>query len=261
MSEIRELEFEVKEFAKLKKPPKQLWYRGNLELLNRPKVSIVGSRRPIQYTQNLVKELAGKLAKRGVVIVSGGAMGVDALAHIGAGAKNTIAVMANGLDIHYPAVNSQIIASIEEEGLTLSQFKVGQRAFKWSFVIRNELVVALGEKLIIAQADIDSGSMRSAEYAIKQGKEIFVLPHRIGDSEGTNQLLKEGLAKPILSIDDFAQIYGKEVDDETPKDEFFYFCQTRPTFEEAVAEFGERVYEAELEGLIEVVNGFVELRV
>jgi len=261
MSEILEIGFKIEEFASLKKPPKRLWYKGDLSLLKRPKISIVGSRRPIQYTQKIVKELASKLSKRGVVVVSGGAMGVDALAHSGAGFKNTIAVMANGLDIHYPAVNRKIIESIEDEGLTLSQFEVGQRASKWSFVVRNELVVALGEKVIIAQADINSGSIRSAEYALKMGKEIFVLPHRLGESQGTNQLLKEGLAKPIYSIDEFVFEYGKEVEDDIPKDDFFYFCQKSPTFEEAVAKFGSKVYEAELEGLIEIINGCVELKI
>ncbi len=256
---IRELDFKIKEFQNLKKAPKKIYYKGDLELLNRPKVSIVGSRRPIQYTQSLVKELSSKLAKRGVVVVSGAAMGVDALAHTGAGASNTIAVMANGLDIKYPAVNASIIELIEKEGLVLSQFEEGKRATKWSFVVRNELVVALGEVLIVAQADLDSGSMRSVEFALKQKKKIFVFPHRIGDSQGTNQLLKDGLAEAIYSIDEFVDRYGKELN-ESPKDEFLLFCQNRPTFEEAIKRFGDRVYEAELEGVVEIINGFVELK-
>jgi DNA processing protein len=260
ISMIKEVEFEIEEFKILKKAPKKLWYRGNLELLKSPKISIVGSRRPIQYTQKLVKELSFNLAKRGVVIVSGAAMGVDALAHFGAGFKNTIAIMPNGLDIKYPAVNSNLIENIYKEGLALSQFPKGQRATKWSFVIRNELVVALGEKLIIAQADLNSGSLRSAEYALKLNREIFVFPHRMGESKGTDYLLKEGLAKPIFEIEEFVNSYGK-VEQETMKDDFLLFCQKNPTFEEAVSKFGEKVYEAEFEGLIEIVNGRVELKV
>ncbi len=176
MNFIKEIDFKIDEFKSLEKYPKKLWYKGNTSLLKRPKVSIVGSRRPIQYTQNMVKELASKLSKRGVVVVSGAAMGVDIISHIGAGFSNTIAIMANGLDIRYPMVNNQIIKSIEEDGLVLSQFEEGKKASKWSFVVRNELVVALGEVLIVAQADIDSGSMRSVEYALKAKKDILYFP-------------------------------------------------------------------------------------
>ncbi len=254
---ISKVDLKIEEFNSLKKAPKELFYIGDLSLLKRPKVSIVGSRRPIQYSQNLTRELAFKLAKRGVAVVSGGAMGIDALAHIGAGAKNSIAVMANGLDIRYPAVNSSLIESIEQEGLVISQFPETQRATKWSFVVRNELVVALGQRLVVAQADLNSGSMRSVEYALKMGREIYVFPHRLGESDGTNELLKKGLAKAIFSIDEFANDFGSEASDSAPKDEFFYFCQKRPTLEEAVAKFGSRVYEAELEGIIEIENGIL----
>ncbi len=101
--------------------------------------------------------------------------------------------------------------------------------------------------------------MRSAEYALKMGKEIFVLPHRLGDSLGTDQLLKEGLAKAIYSIDEFVDMFGKEPENSIVKDDFFYFCQKRPTLDEAVIKFGDRVYEAELEGIIRVDNGIIEI--
>ena len=89
----------------MKKYPSTLFYTGNVDLLKRPKVSIVGTRRPSNYTPQLTHELAKSLSKRGVCIVSGAVMGVDAIAHEGVGTNNTIAVVANGLDIRYPAVN------------------------------------------------------------------------------------------------------------------------------------------------------------
>lgn len=236
-----------------------LFYKGDLSLLKRPKVSIVGTRRPSVYTQNFTFTLAKALAKRGVCVVSGAAMGVDATAHKGAGESNTIAVAANGLDIRYPAVNRSIIAAIEQKGLVLSQFEEGFKATQWSFVVRNELVVALGDILVVAEAAMDSGSMRSVEYALSMGKEIFVLPQRLDESSGTNQLLVKGEAKPIWDVEQFASRFGQVAESAIPKDDFFYFCQTSPTFDEAIAKFGNRVYEAELEGTVAIHNGTVRV--
>jgi DNA processing protein len=113
--------------------------------------------------------------------------------------------------------------------------------------------------LIVTQADIDSGTMRSVEYAIKMKKPIWVLPHRNGDSDGTNMLLKKGLAKAIYDIEEFADIFGKESCEDIIKDEFYYFIQTSPTLDEAIVKFGDRVYEAELEGVVTIQNGIVTL--
>ncbi|OQX50148.1 MAG: DNA processing protein DprA [Epsilonproteobacteria bacterium 4484_20] len=244
----------------MKKYPSELFYKGELSLLKRPKVSIVGTRRPMNYTREYTYRIAKALAQRGVCVVSGAAMGVDGIAHEGAGADNTIAVVANGLDIRYPAVHNALIASIEEKGLVLSQFNEGFRTTGWSFVVRNELVVALGDILIVTEAELDSGSMRSVEFALKMGREIFVLPHRLGESSGTNMLLKEGKATAITDVEIFASRFGTAVEQKVERDEFFYFCQTMPTFEQTVEKFGERVYEAELEGLISVENGVVRLQ-
>jgi DNA processing protein len=244
----------------MKKYPPTLFYKGNLDLLQRPKVSIVGTRRPSNYTRQCTYTLANALAKRGVCVVSGAAMGVDTIAHAGAGEENTIAVVANGLDIRYPAVNQNLIANIENKGLVLSQFNDGFRATGWSFVVRNELVVALGDSLIVTEADLNSGSMRrSVEYALKMGKEIFVLPQRLDESLGTNQLLHTMKAAAIHDIEAFASTFGQIADNALEKDDFFYFCQKTPTFEESLKKFGNRVYEAELEGIITIQNGIVRL--
>jgi DNA processing protein len=244
----------------MKKYPKELFCIGDESLLQRPKVSIVGTRRPSTYTKQFTHTLAKALSSRGVCVVSGVAMGVDAIAHNGAGAMNTIAVVANSVDIRYPSVNRFLIQEIESQGLVLSQFPATFRATPWSFVVRNELVVALGDVLVVSEADEGSGSMRSVEFALQMGKEIFVLPHRLGESQGTNQLLLEGLAKPIYDIESFVNSYGVvPKDDSIKKDEFFYFCQTSPTLDEAVEKYTSRIYEAELEGLIEIENGRIRL--
>jgi len=201
---------------------------------------MVGSRRPISYTKTLTLRFARSLAQKGYVVVSGGAMGVDALAHRGAGAKNTICVLPCGIDLRYPAVNAQLIDQIAAEGLVLSQFEPGFRATRWSFVVRNRTVVELGEFLVVMEADERSGSMRSAQYALEAGKQIYVPPHRLGESPGTNRLIQEGVAKVIWSLDEWGG------------DEFVEYLRTSPTLDEAVARYGERIYEAELEGLIQI---------
>ena len=239
--------------------PEFIYYRGNLPLLDRPKVSIVGTRKPSPYTRQYTYDLAKALSRRGVCVVSGAAMGVDAIAHQGAGVDNTIAVMANGLDIRYPAVNASMIAQIEASGLVLSQFADGQRTANWGFVVRNELVVALGEILIVTEADEKSGSIRSVEYALKMGKEIYVLPQPLNTSRGTNRLLSEGLAKPIYDLEDFAGRFGVAPAASIVRDEFFYFCQKSPTLDEVVMQFGDRVYEAELLGEVRIEQGRVRL--
>jgi len=251
--------FEIPALQAMKKYPERLFYRGDLSLLERPKVSIVGSRNISDYTRAMTYQLAKALAKRGVCVVSGAAMGVDAAAHSGAGAENTIAVMGNGLDIRYPAINQKLIEQIEQRGLVLSQFVDGFRATGWSFVVRNEVVVALGDILVVTQAEIESGSMRSVAFAQKMGKEIWVLPHRLTESSGTNRLLLDGEAKAIYDIETFAARFGVSASSETPKDAFFYFCQGVPTLDEAIERYADRVYEAELEGTIRIENGKVLL--
>ena len=244
----------------MKKYPPSLYAMGNKTLLQRPKISIVGTRRPSQYTKHHSFMLAQALAKRGVCIVSGAAMGVDAVVHNGAGVENTIAVVANSLDVRYPAINRVLIEGIEQHGLVLSQFTPTFKATPWSFVVRNELVVALGDVLIVTEADEKSGSMRSVEFALKMGKKIYVLPQHLGESMGTNKLLRDGLAEPIYDIERFADMYGVSPKNENiEKDDFFYFCQTSPTLDEAINKYADRVYEAELEGLISIENGLVRL--
>ncbi|MDD2651702.1 MAG: DNA-protecting protein DprA [Sulfurimonas sp.] len=252
--------FEIPELASMKKYPKELFYRGNLELLQRTKVSIVGSRKPTKYSRMMVEKLSGELAKGGVCVVSGGAMGIDATAHLGAKSTDTIAVLPCGADVRYPAVNKNMLIDIEKNGLLLSQFEDGFAATPWSFVVRNELVVALGSVLVVGEAEIDSGTMRSVEFALAMGKEIFVLPQRLGESCGTNRLLKEKKAEAIYDIDAFvARFCNPEKIMEKKEDEFLLFCAANPTYDEAVAKFPQRVFEAELSGEIEVVNGAIRL--
>ena len=247
---MKELHQIPKPLATLPKPPEKLYYKGDPELLNRPLVSIVGTRRPTAYTKEMTRRITSAFAGIGYGVVSGAAMGVDALAHQAA-YPNTIAVMANSLDIVYPRVNEKLIRNIWEHSLALSEYEAGTRATKYSFVVRNRIVVALGEFLIITQADANSGTMRSAEIALELGKKIYVLPHRLGESEGTQKLLLEGLAEPIWDIDTFVAQFGEPTQEE---DALLAFCAQTPALNEVLAKFGDRVYEYELEGKVKIEN-------
>jgi len=106
---IRAVGFHIDTLESMKKYPQPLYYKGNTELLTRQKIAIVGSRKPNQYAREMTHQLALKLSNAGVCIVSGGAIGVDAIAHKAAGASNTIMVAATGLDKRYPAINKNLI--------------------------------------------------------------------------------------------------------------------------------------------------------
>jgi len=258
---IAKIDFHIDALDTMKNYPKDLFYIGDLELLKRQKVSIVGSRKPNKYAREITRVLTQKLTAAGVCIVSGGAIGVDAIAHKAAGAKNTIMVAATGLDKRYPAINKNLIADIEKDGLLLSQFQEGSPSTRYNFVLRNELVVALGEILIVTYADPDSGTMRSVEYAQKMGKKIYVLAHRIGESEGTNRLLQGKRAEAIYDIESFIQrLFGDQTDTkEDPKSPFLEFCSKNPSYEEALKLFAAEVFEAELQGLIMVKDARIYL--
>jgi len=253
------IDFHIDALDAMKRYPQELHYKGNVDLIKRMKISIVGSRKPNQYAREYTYILASKLSKAGLCVVSGGAIGVDAICHKAAGSDNTIVVAATGLDKRYPAINAKLIEDVEQKGLVLSQFKVGSTSNKYNFVLRNELVVALGDILIVTYADLKSGSMRSVEYALKMGKEIYVLAHRIGESEATNQLLKEGKAKAIYDIDEFVSKFANVEKGFAVDDDFLNYCKKRPTYEEVLKKFPSRVFEAELSGEIIIKNARVYL--
>lgn len=254
--DIKTVDFKIDELRFMKKAPKDIFYIGNKKLLGNRKISIVGTRKPNQYTKLFTHEISSKLSSAGFTIVSGAAMGVDAIAHKGAGENNTIAVAGTGLDIRYPAVNKKLIQSIEEKGLILSLFEKGSIPTRYSFPIRNELVVSLGEILIVTQADINSGTMRSVEFAKQMGKDIYVLPHRLGESQGILELLESGDAKPIYDIDNFIQkISGQKF--EEMEDDFLNYCELNPLYDDAIEKYPEKLFEYELSGKIKVENGIV----
>lgn len=182
-------------------PPKELFHRGeSLEvLLKRPCVAIVGSRGVSAYGSQVTSSLAGKLAEQGIVIISGLALGVDALAHqaaLGAGGA-TIAVLPSSVQKPYPATNRQLAEKIIQQGGALvSEYPEGpfDQSFKSNFVARNRLVAGLADAVLITEAAEASGSLHTAQFARKQGKPVLAVPGNITNSGsvGTNRLITSG---------------------------------------------------------------------
>lgn len=249
----------------LNNPPKQLFYKGDLSLLNRFKIAIVGTRAPNQYTKMLTAEIAASIAKYAVV-VSGGALGVDIIAHKGA-YPNTIMISPSSLDIIYPSENKKIIQDIAQNALIISEYEKCYMPQRHSFLERNRIVIALSDIVILPQGDLRSGTHSSANFAMSLKKPIFTLPHRYDESSLTNFLLAQGKAKAIYNIDDFIKNHipnsHKIVDSaksvET-SDEILAFCAKKPSFEEAVARFGNKILEYEFEGLLVRENNIIKTK-
>jgi DNA processing protein len=188
-------------------PPKELFVTDTLEeLLLRPRVAIVGSRNVTIYGRNVTTKLAAELAGQGVVIVSGLALGVDAIAHraaIEAGGL-TMAVLPGPIETIYPASHRGLAEAILRHGGTLvSEYPAGSLPFKTNFVARNRIVAGLCDALLITEAAEKSGSLHTARFALEQGKDVLAVPGNITSptSVGTNNLIKAG-AIPVTSVAD-----------------------------------------------------------
>lgn len=189
-------------------PPKELYYLGSPpeQWLARPRVAIVGSRGITPYGRTVTAQFAKQLAERGITIVSGLALGVDAVAHeaaLEAGGAH-IAVLANGLDAIYPASNTALARRLLEAGGTIiSEYPEGTPSLKQHFIARNRIVAGLADVLLITEAVEKSGSLHTARFALEQGKDVLVVPGNITSpsSAGSNNLIKSG-AQPVTSVDD-----------------------------------------------------------
>ena len=183
--------------------------RGNTETLNKNCVSIVGTRHATANGMNFVSDLAEKFAIHNFAVVSGMAMGTDSAAHSGAlrasGDTQTIAVLAGGVDYIWPLENEYLYNEILERGVIISEMPVGMKPVAQNFVQRNRWVAAISDSLIISEADMKSGSMTTARFAIDYEKRIFAVPGHPGDprSAGPNSLIKNGDAILCGGINDF----------------------------------------------------------
>lgn len=177
--------------------PVILFTKGNLELLNKKGVAIVGSRECTSYGENIARKLAYDLAKNNICVISGLARGIDKYAHIGAleAKGNTIAVIGNGLDVVYPYENKNLYERIiENNGLIVTEYIVGTRPNKMNFPARNRIISGLSDGIVVVEAKEKSGALITADFGLEQGREIYAVPGNINEenSKGTNELIKQG---------------------------------------------------------------------
>lgn len=190
----------------IKNRPIVLYMKGNVENLNNESIGIVGSRNCTDYGRKAASYFAYELSKRKINIISGLAKGIDSIAHKSAlkAKGKTIAVIGNGLDNIYPSENKKLACEIlENDGLIISEYIIGTKPEKTNFPRRNRIISGISNAVIIIEASKISGSLITAEYAINQGKEVWVVPGSIysNNSIGTNNLIKDG-ANVLTNISD-----------------------------------------------------------
>lgn len=177
-------------------PPYGLFYKGNIGLLGSRSVAIVGSRNCTNYGVEITKLLTNELNSYNISIISGGARGIDTIAHNNTifNGGNTIVVLGCGIDVVYPKENYNMFKKIEECGLIISEFLPKTKPFKQNFPYRNRIISGLSELVIVVEAAEKSGSLITATYAAEQGKEVMAVPGLVTskESKGCFKLLREG---------------------------------------------------------------------
>jgi DNA processing protein len=190
--------------------PKALYYIGKLPEKRQPTVAIVGTRKPTSYGREVAHTLAYELAREGIVVVSGLALGIDAIAHKGAleAGGTTIAILANSVDSIYPRSHKDLAQQIVTSGgAIMSEYKPPTEARGYQFLARNRIVSGISDAVIVVEAARRSGTLNTAAHALEQGRELFAVPGNITSplSSGCNNLIKQG-AIPVTSSRDILEV-------------------------------------------------------
>jgi DNA protecting protein DprA len=193
-------------------PPIGLILKGNINALHQPSLAIVGTRNPTSYGARIAGEFAAGFADREWAIVSGGAYGIDSYAHKGALIAEgvTVAVVASGIDINYPAGNTRLFAEICESGAMVTEFMPGHKALPNRFLTRNRLIAALSKATLVVEAAFRSGSLRTARDAAEIFRPVMAIPGPITSptSEGCHRLIGERAAEIVTSVADAVEFVG-----------------------------------------------------
>lgn len=177
-------------------PPYLLFIKGEILDEDENSVAIVGARKSTSYGQLACKEIARDLSMKKICIISGLALGIDAIAHTTAleNANRTIAVIGNGIDGVYPRRNERLYAEIAEHGAVVSEFPIGEQPLRYNFPVRNRIISGLSKLVIVVEAQKRSGSLITARLALEQGRDVYAVPGNIfsANSEGCNTLIRDG---------------------------------------------------------------------
>jgi DNA processing protein len=196
-------------------PPPLLYVRGDAAVLNRHSISMVGTRRPTPYGNQVAERLGRELAERGLTIVSGMARGIDSSAHQGA-CKAThgaaVGVLGTGVDVIYPKENKKLFADVERRGALISEFPLGTHPAPENFPIRNRVVAGMSLGIVVVQGAQYSGSLITARLGMEFGREVYGVPGNITAdiSFAPNQLIKQG-AKLVTTWEDVVEELPTEI--------------------------------------------------
>jgi DNA processing protein len=192
-------------------PPPVLWTRGTPSVLARPAVAIVGSRAATPYALEVAARLAGELAERRILVVSGLARGADGAAHRGclAAGGATVAVLGSGPDVIYPPEHRELAASLCRDGALVSELGPGAPPLPEHFPLRNRLISGITLAVVVVEANEKSGSLITARCALDQNRDVMAVPGSIlgGRNRGSHALLKDG-AKVVETADDILEELG-----------------------------------------------------
>lgn len=191
-------------WLEIEQPPLLIYFQGHLELLTKPCISIIGTRRMTDYGRYVTEEIVKACTRQNWVCVSGLAKGVDTCVHqtsITSGSATTIAILPNGLNHYYPRENTSLQQKLAQNQLVLSEYPMDQGVRKHQFILRNRLVAGLSPVTILIESAKRSGSLITANYALQFNREVRVVPGRMTDpySSGCNDLIEAG-AQIISSI-------------------------------------------------------------
>jgi DNA processing protein len=188
--------------------PPLLFVRGDPDYLQLPQLAMVGSRTPTASGRKTALEFARHLSTSGITITSGLARGIDAACHQGAlqGIAGTVALVAHGLDIIYPAANRKLADEITHNGAIVSEHPIGTEPLKAYFPRRNRIISGLSLGTLVVEAALKSGSLITAKHALEQGREVFAIPGSIHNplARGCHQLIRQG-AKLVETADDILE--------------------------------------------------------
>ncbi len=227
-------------------PPPLLYVRGDPGALNRHSISMVGTRRPTPYGNQVAERLGHDLAARGLTIVSGMARGIDSLAHQGAcraphGAP--VGVLGTGVDVIYPKENKKLFAEVEKRGALISEFPLGTHPAPENFPVRNRVVAGMSLGIIVVQGAQYSGSLITARLGMEFGREVYGVPGNItlDVSFAPNQMIKQG-AKLVTSWEDVVEELPTAIRAELFPVEETTHAERASLFEEALTPGGKKIF-------------------